>query len=167
MADGSQHPASSCGPETVVERVVLDTHVVMDWLWFEDPRVRLLGQAIEAGHLQWMATADMRSELERVLVRLSHKGKSSLDKERVLTSMDRWACWVTASVPSWRFQCTDPDDQKFIDLALHGGARWLLSRDRAVLKLRARAREMGCEFTTPEAVEWPALERQRRPAGRL
>jgi len=36
-------------------------------------------------------------------------------------------------------RCTDPDDQKFIDLAATSGAQWLISRDRAVLKLRKRA----------------------------
>ena len=40
-------------------------------------------------------------------------------------------------------RCTDPDDQKFIDLALQTGASALLSRDRAVLKLARRAAVHG------------------------
>jgi predicted nucleic acid-binding protein len=47
-------------------------------------------------------------------------------------------------------RCTDTDDQKFIDLALAHGARWLLSRDRAVLKLGRRTRVLGLEVLTPE-----------------
>ena len=46
-------------------------------------------------------------------------------------------------------RCTDPDDQKFIDLALHSGAQWLLSRDRAVLKLAREARQRGLAIVAP------------------
>ena len=53
-----------------------------------------------------------------------------------------------------RMRCTDGDDQKFIDLALGHGARWLLSRDRAVLKLARRARPLGLSVLTPET--WSA-----------
>ena len=53
-----------------------------------------------------------------------------------------------------RLRCTDADDQKFIDLALGYGARWLLSRDRAVLKLARRAQPLGLAVMTPDA--WPA-----------
>ncbi|MBN8487205.1 MAG: PIN domain-containing protein, partial [Burkholderiales bacterium] len=44
-----------------------------------------------------------------------------------------------AHSPQPVLRCTDPDDQKFIDFALACGARWLVSRDKAVLKLRRRA----------------------------
>jgi len=40
---------------------------------------------------------------------------------------------------------------KFIDLALAHKARWLLSRDRAVLKLGRRTRPLGLEVLTPDA----------------
>ena len=53
-----------------------------------------------------------------------------------------------------RMRCTDPDDQTFIDLALSRGAQWLLSRDRAVLKLAKRARVLGLHILTPAA--WAA-----------
>ena len=36
-------------------------------------------------------------------------------------------------------RCTDPDDQKFVDLALALAPACLISRDRAVLKLARRA----------------------------
>ena len=134
--------------------VVLDTHIVLDWLWFTDPRVAALALAVQASRLQWLATADMRDELERVLVRFEAKNSSISKKEQVLTLMDQYVSWIHQPVPRWRFTCTDPDDQKFIDLAVHAQARWLVSRDRAVLKLRTRALAQGCEFTTPEGVNW-------------
>ena len=51
-------------------------------------------------------------------------------------------------------RCTDPDDQKFIDLALSLPGATLLSRDRAVLKLARRARPLGMTIVTPQA--WSA-----------
>jgi hypothetical protein len=39
----------------------------------------------------------------------------------------------------------------FIDLALSQGARWLLSRDRALLKLARKAAVSGLLIQTPEA----------------
>lgn len=38
-----------------------------------------------------------------------------------------------------RLLCSDPDDQVFLDLAVTRGATFLLSRDRALLKLARRA----------------------------
>jgi predicted nucleic acid-binding protein len=46
-------------------------------------------------------------------------------------------------------RCTDPDDQVFIDLALACKARWLLSKDRALLKLARRARALGLSIQPP------------------
>jgi predicted nucleic acid-binding protein len=40
-------------------------------------------------------------------------------------------------------RCADPDDQKFMELALASGARWLLSKDHELLKLDRRARVAG------------------------
>ena len=48
-------------------------------------------------------------------------------------------------------RCSDPDDQKFIDLAVAAGARWLVTRDRAVLRLASRMRSAGVLVVTPQA----------------
>ena len=62
---------------------------------------------------------------------------------------------IDAGEPSPRLVCRDPDDQKFIDLALARNARWLISRDKALLALAKRAKPRGLliqkpEFWTPE-----------------
>jgi len=46
-------------------------------------------------------------------------------------------------------RCSDPDDQKFVDLAWHWPVQWLVSRDRAVLKLARSARARGLAIITP------------------
>jgi predicted nucleic acid-binding protein len=53
-------------------------------------------------------------------------------------------------------RCSDPDDQKFLDLALRADARWLLSRDDHLLALARRARREGLfEILAPQ--EWGSI----------
>jgi predicted nucleic acid-binding protein len=40
-------------------------------------------------------------------------------------------------------RCGDPDDQKFLELALASGARWLLSKDNELLRLDRRTSHTG------------------------
>jgi predicted nucleic acid-binding protein len=131
--------------------VVLDTNVVLDWLVFRNPQCARLVGAIESGQLRWLVTEPMRAELAHVL------GRGVLDT----WSPDRdqlWESWrrlsETVAEPlvtgdALRLRCSDPDDQKFIDLAL-ANAQWLISRDRAVLKLAKRAQRLGLRMATPE-----------------
>jgi len=47
-------------------------------------------------------------------------------------------------------RCEDPDDQKFLELAWHAGARWLVTRDKALLKLASKMQKLaGAEVIPP------------------
>jgi predicted nucleic acid-binding protein len=74
----------------------------------------------------------------------------------VLAFFDRFVQVVADPPPvalARPLHCTDPDDQKFIDLALSVPGSWLVSRDRAVLKLRRRAAlAAGVHIVRPD--EW-------------
>jgi len=134
--------------------VVLDTNVVLDWLVFGNPGVRPIVQAIQDGRLHWVATVAMRGELDEVL-RRGLPREQGTPPENIDLHWKAWAHIVTDPPPpslAAPLRCTDPDDQKFIDLALHG-ADWLFSRDRAVLRLARRAAVRGLRIVTPEA--WP------------
>jgi putative PIN family toxin of toxin-antitoxin system len=126
--------------------IVLDTNVVLDLLLFDDPATPVLREALQAGRLRWIATPVMREELARVLAyphivaRLDHDRRSAAD---VLAAFDAQAT-LLAVAPRASMICKDPDDQKFIDLAVEQQAR-LLSKDRAVLKLRRRLQAAGVE----------------------
>lgn len=121
--------------------LVLDTNVVLDVFVFGDEAARPVLPALQGGHWQWLATAAMRDELGRVLAypliarRLDATG---LQVDDVLGAFDRHARLVDAPPAAPRsLCCSDPDDQKFIDLAVARQA-CLLSKDRAVLSLRKR-----------------------------
>ena len=97
----------------------------------------------------------MRDELMHVLAR-STLAAWTPDHAAIAAAHARWAeIMDIAGAPgiagAARLRCTDPDDQKFIDLAAQLGDACLLSRDRAVLKLARRARAAGFSILTPEA----------------
>jgi putative PIN family toxin of toxin-antitoxin system len=126
-------------------RLVIDTNVALDLLVFDDPASAALAAALAAGELQWIATAAMRDELERVLgypliaARLAAGGREAA---QVLADFDRRSLRIDAVPPRARPVCSDPDDQIFIDLAVAEGAR-LVSKDRAVLSMKKRLAALG------------------------
>ena len=147
-----------------IASAVLDTNVVLALYWFQDARLARLAQALRTGQLRWLATSGMRDELAHVLQRL-HAGADA-DRIRrpeddggcgtpdVLGIFDRWAIPAALASIGPSPRCTDAADQIFIDLALASRSSWLLSRDRAVLKLRRRILALtGCKVQRPE--EWP------------
>lgn len=143
---------------------VLDTNVVLDWLVFDDARVRALATAIRARRLRWLACNAMNDELLHVLTQgaLRHR---SIVSECVLTYVrdlqEQQAAPTGLALP--RLRCRDASDQIFLDLALHAGARWLLTHDRALLALRRKAMTLGLAIVRPQ--EWsPAALTQQPPA---
>jgi putative PIN family toxin of toxin-antitoxin system len=124
--------------------VVLDTNIVLDVFVFNDAAAQPLKKALEAGELDWLATQAMRDELERVLAypqiipRLAFYQLSAAD---VLAAFDRHAR-LTEVATKAGVTCSDPDDQKFIDLAV-AGKTLLLSKDQHVLSMRKRLVGLG------------------------
>ena len=134
--------------------IVVDTQVVMDWLVFNDPRVQVLAASLKSGSLRWLVAPAMRDEIRHVLGR-GVAARYSPDMALIEAHFDAHSEPIDAGEPSPRLVCRDPDDQKFIDLALARNARWLISRDKALLALAKRAKPRGLliqkpEFWTPE-----------------
>jgi len=119
--------------------VVLDTNIVLDLFLFRDPATPPLQRAMDQGQLQWITTAPMREELARVLgypyivKSIQHHAVSAA---QVLAAFDAQARIVPVA-PKASVTCKDPDDQKFIDLAVTHQAT-LLSKDKAVLCMKKR-----------------------------
>jgi putative PIN family toxin of toxin-antitoxin system len=134
-------------PSSPAEEAVIDTNVLLDWLVFADPGVVELFKAVRHGTVQWVASEAMLDELRHVLGRPPFQDRRPPDLEGALAR----SVQLVAAPPQapHGLVCSDPDDQKFIDLALHRRARWLISRDRAVLKLARRARLHGVQVCPP------------------
>jgi predicted nucleic acid-binding protein len=137
-------------------QAVIDTQVVMDWLVFRDARVSALTAAVSHGQLRWIGQPAMLDELRHVLGR----GVAAAFEPDLVWIEDHFArlCHMIEadSPPAVRLTCRDPDDQKFIDLAISQGAQWLFSRDRAVLALAKRARAQGLVIMSPDSWQLPS-----------
>jgi predicted nucleic acid-binding protein len=138
----SEHPGAN-RVQTPVNRV-LDTNIVLDLWVFDEPHAHALRNSVESGHTHWLATAAMREELARVLAyphivkRLTLR---QLPANAVLTRFDRWA-QLQPDAPRAECVCKDPDDQKFIDLAVQHTAA-LHSKDAQVLCMEKRLARCG------------------------
>lgn len=147
--------------------LVIDTNIVLDLWGFNDPLANdlrvMLGVVVSPldrqqelvvnGDLQnpsfkWIATVAMRDELLAVLEReplqlaFAARGGSHLAVFNAFEALVSILPTPSQQPPSDIIRCSDADDQKFIDLALSQQAI-LLSKDRAVLKLRKRLLKRG------------------------
>jgi len=123
---------------------VIDTNIVLDLWLFEDPATIPLRAALQSGAISHLATDSMRDELERVLAYphlVKRMAKSNIQAQDILSRFDEY---LLAAEPAVKAACTckDPDDQKFIDLAV-AHAVPLLSKDKAILCMKKRLLQSG------------------------
>jgi len=124
-------------------RLVLDTNVWLDWMVFDDPAIAAIAAAVAAREAEIVMDDAVESELARVL--------GYPFKDRTLASEDqaeRLARCLAIARKTRRARdadamkqlpkCSDPDDQKFLELALAGDAAYLVTKDRALLDLAGR-----------------------------
>ena len=119
--------------------IVIDTNIVLDLFVFRDLLAQPLVLALASQKYKWIATVPMRDELARVLeypnIVLRLRG-AQISATEVLAQFDDQVQWMDVA-PKAHLICRDPDDQKFIDLAVAHQAV-LLSKDRAVLCMAKR-----------------------------
>ncbi len=129
--------------------IVLDTNIVLDLLVFQDPLTQPLRDALQAGQLRWIATPAMRDELERVLAYPQIAKRLAfyeLTADAVLAARDALVQPVDVA-PKAPVTCKDPDDQRFIDLAVAHRCL-VLSKDHAVLCMAKRLLAHGASART-------------------
>lgn len=125
-------------------RLVLDTNVWLDWLVFEDASIRSLGDAHATGAIEIVMNGACADELDRVLAYPLRKAGTALSLEAQPRDFyRRIARWFEGGAASTRAlpKCSDPDDQKFLELARDCAADFLLTRDDALLQLGRRGRD--------------------------
>ncbi len=147
-----QDKVFKCPPHAeAAPKVVLDTNVVLDWLVFRNPQCAAAGSALSKVGTDALDRdrATMRDELAHVLRsrrgrRLRRQSRTAPLGEYAFGADFQRLCLATRAwekrLPS-ALLCTDPDDQKFIDLAVSERAAWLDQQlDRAVLALQLARR---------------------------
>lgn len=131
-------------------RIVLDTNVVLDLFHWANVDAVPIMAALEAGRIECLADARTLDELQRVLTYPQLK----LTPEMIAERWARYSALVQVidegeAPPLPR--CKDRDDQKFLELAARANADILVSKDKALLKLRGRTK-LGFQIVKPAAM---------------
>jgi uncharacterized protein len=143
-------------------RVVLDTNVLLSLFVFADSRFAQLRGRLECGELVALTDERCLGEYRRVLA----YPMFSLDAKVQAAAFDAYATLAVRVPPVEGMRvilppCTDADDQKFMEVARDGNAQWLVTSDKALLRL-ARRRGLAQLFAiiTPQRaleIESPRL----------
>ena len=137
-------------------RLVLDTNVCLDLFVYRDQRWQRLLQSMENGEVACITREDCRTEWTLVL-EYSRFALDDRAKQSARDEFDRLILMTDTYPPTEMTLpvCKDRDDQKFLELAATSNAHYLISKDKALLKLARRVRKLGLfEITTPE--QWVA-----------
>ncbi|WP_217126751.1 PIN domain-containing protein [Hydrogenophilus thiooxidans] len=171
-------------------RAVLDTNTALALWWFEDQQLTPLVTAITTQRLEPIASPPLIAEWRALVSRLHAKettaptesatesavaiappiaGAEAHLSARGIRAHAQFTAWVrpvdhpdaswlaTADLP----RCRDPEDQKFLECAWFHQATWLITRDKALLRLARRLKPGTAPLTivTPEA--WCRGDRNR------
>ena len=136
-------------------RLVLDTNVWLDWLVFDDAALAPLKRAQADGAIEIFSDEACTRELVAVLN--YDLGKRSLNAEAQKVKLAEFSRLARphhgTPADSLLPKCSDPDDQKFLELARDCGADYLVTKDKALLALaRRKTRPAPCRIVTPVAM---------------
>ena len=134
-------------------RLVLDTNVWIDWLVFDDPAIAPLKAAHRDGRVHIVVDEACLQELNAVLA-YPEFGLDDTQKADHLAEVARCTIRHVDQQPTRAValpRCSDPDDQKFLELARDARADWLLTKDKALLRLgKKKLLAAGFRAGTPQ-----------------
>lgn len=133
-------------------RIVLDTNVCLDLFVFHDPRWAPLLGALERGEVEAVTRADCRDEY-LIVLHYKHLPLDDSTRPAAAARFDALIAVVDAAAKPVRLPvCTDKDDQKFLEIARDAGANFLITKDKALLKLARKTAQAGMfKIIVPEA----------------
>jgi putative PIN family toxin of toxin-antitoxin system len=130
--------------------IVIDTNVLLDLWVFEDPTVAPLRVALDKGVCFALRSRETDAELLDVLARPQF-GLSADRQQSLLVAWRRRALLIERVFPA-PWQCTDPHDQPFLDLAMTAHAQVLVTKDKALLRLYRKVRSADLRIVRPGAL---------------
>jgi len=113
-------------------RVVIDTNVILSGIFWKDPLEKIL-RLWDEGHFELLISIPVFAEYQEVAARLLRKYERSAT-DKILEDIfirSHLISPVRIKVPS----CNDPDDIMFLELAIAGGASFLISGDKHLRKV--------------------------------
>ena len=132
---------------------VLDTNVWLDLLVFRDEQCQPLLDAIERGELAPVSSVECQLEWQRVLnypqlnLDQAAQARAELQQSQLVTVVEPELVADPLRNPP---RCRDPDDQKFLGLAIRRRVPLLFSRDLALLSLARRCqRDFALQIRSP------------------
>lgn len=131
----------------IPKRIVIDTNVCLDLFVFRDPRWNALLAALKAGTVEAVTRHDCRTEWLKVL-EYEHLPLDAQTRPGVAAEFDALISCLDGETATARAGvrlpvCSDPDDQKFLELARDSGAQLLITKDKALLKLAKKTARDG------------------------
>ena len=142
------------GQDGAPARVVFDTNVLLSLWVFADSRFASFREMVERGEWFALTYQDCLAEFKRVLgypqFDLSPERQAKIYDAYVASAqMSEAKPGVSQPLP----RCSDRDDQKFLELARNTGAGWLVTSDKALLKMARRDKLVGLfRIVTPDVV---------------
>lgn len=133
-------------------RIVFDTNVLLSMYVFADSRFASFRDKVDQGHWLALTSEACLAEFKRVL----GYPMFALDATSQSRAFDAYAARSLQIAPGSGLRialpaCADRDDQKFLELARDGKADWLVSSDKALLRLARRDKLRGLfRILTPE-----------------
>ncbi len=134
-------------------RIVLDTNVCLDLFVFRDPRWQHLLNAMQQDQVECVTSSSCRMEWTLVL-NYKKLALTEIQQQTLLAEFDS-LIQVTPDVEATIKLpvCRDKDDQKFLVLAHAAQADFLITKDKALLKLARKTTRLGL-FTIASPEMW-------------
>lgn len=131
--------------------IVLDTNVCLDLFAFKDPRWEMIMAGLKNKTLIATTRADCREEWLAVL-HYPHLPVTDLTRDGIVSIFDELIAVQSAEPTNIRLPvCSDKDDQKFLEFARDAKLDFLITKDKALLKLARKVRALGLFIIeTPE-----------------
>jgi putative PIN family toxin of toxin-antitoxin system len=118
-------------------RVVFDTNVLLSFFVFADSRFAPLRDEVAAGRWTALTSPACLAEFRRVLGYPLFALSAEQQNAAYAAYLALAECVDAAPKAGIVLpKCQDKDDQKFLELARDGGADWLVTADKLLLKLR-------------------------------